>query len=604
MVDNFHNPDESTFELISRLRKDAAKDPDHTISPNDVPRPKEYRGTRQQPEQNQNTSPPPLPRRSSDAYPTYPRRAHGTPRPQPRRSQQERPVRTRRTHDVSILKPNDDTPTPASARRSNNTPQPPKHTGESVPPTARRSREASPPPQRRISDTPLPQSQEIPQPARKPPQQVFSKTPKQESSSKLKSTISQSKAALKDNISKIALGSVALLLFGVFIFGVTSLFTRAFGDSAPSNPPTHEPQIYPNYVPSYEENFEDPYTDYYETYDGIENADSVLGNQQDVPDGEISSTVIYDFTQDNIMLAIGPYIEELSYEMGLEFDPYEWEAILQELAQGAYNAYHNILIEGVDWRNNVIAYAEGSFEYNHTSVSSQSTEYADEYEPEEPYDSYEAEAPIQTPPPANTPAPERPRTVTLNLTSYSQGSPNNISTTFVNNQTLIDLFVRDFELRLAVNNPSDFPFSTSATQTWANTITNLYLQGDAQAAEAQLRGSITALERADIVHQNTQPTAHTFPVNLNHFTPAGADYTLPVLHFYHSAVRDWFERNFNNVLHNATPQHYLTGNHAPWFALQAHVNSLSEAAAIDYLIARSVAAAHQLGRSASPWDFS
>jgi len=417
------------------------------------------------------------------------------------------------------------------------------------------------------------------------------------------------------------------VLLALLSFGIASIFTNAFGGSPQNTVPAGN--IFPEpgfYAGLYDE---DDYS--------YENTDYEAGYQY--PEGyEYPSYEEVPMTKEEVKSAIRPYLEVLRDHVELEIDYYDWEQILEALAHDAYYVYRHENF--VYWQSYVIAHAENAFldsewgiallpapetedEYieNDTSDNDESdgedTEYNENTENDEDTESETPEGtPTETPSPENTPPANIPQTnqvqiAQISLISNPQNPGAGITVPFVNNQLLIDLFVRDFQLRIALNNPSTFPFDENAMLNWANTITNIYRDNGANSAETRLRNNISDIERAYAAHgqatpqeEPPPPAARFYAVNLDHFTPPGAAYTLPTLSLISRPVRDWFERNFDLVLQHATPPDYLTGNHGPWRVLEAQLNSLSDEDAINLLIARAVEEAHRRGwTSATSEDF-
>jgi len=504
---------------------------------------------------------------------------------------------------------------------------------------------------------------------------------KSEPPSKFRNLSERPRLSLGKNLPTVALCVVAVLLFGAFIFGVSSLFTDAFGGS-PTNGRTNNPSDH--YATRYNIGDDEQGNPYDDNDYGGDNPSNPNGyanayDNEDSPYSEAPEQNDLYFNQANIVTAIQPGLEALATQLGLSFEHYEWTVILHRLAADVYHEYQDIIIDGVDWRPNIVSYAENAFmssewvgEYSTSNAddsnsndttddaansdssdadssdtganqpgtgqpgdTSSGTPLAGDNPSESGNQSPGASSPTPTPqltpspqptsppsqatPPQATPTP-RPQTATVTLPSGAQGQ--GISVQLANNQQLIDLFISDFQLRLAVNDPAAFPFNDAAMQNWAYSITATYREEGSASALTRLRANITALERADIEQQaGGQPTTppatpppatpapplatpapNIYSINLNHFTPADAAFTLPTLSFRNRAVRDWFERNFYVILHNATPFSYLTGNHTPWLMLQNHVNSLSEDAALQYLRARAVRHAHQEGWTSATVD--
>jgi len=696
MVDDFHNPEESTFELISRLRKGVRKDSqsqDEELfeTPHD-------RGNQSSQSGNEPTAPPnggntsspfhggnhdaPLtPPRGSNGAPIYHRGNRGVP--PSRRARTAGPARrnvngaaashSRGNNGVASPHPqgNNGVVSPHPMGNHNQpSPQHPMNNREASPPPAHRNNTAPPPhggsnnnafpqqsrgnsnmshehydsdtrdfppqPQQRDggSNTAPPYRRERRESAHPGPQPrgnhgshdtkpSFKRTrpasPEGENEHELTFSNLRSNPGqvLRHNLSKIALGGVALVLFGFFIFGVTSLFNNAFGHSAPSTPTDIDAATYLDQGSAYENASEHDSSSIYAEYDEDGNAQD---DNQDVENqldyAPPATTFSAPFSRYTIATVIQPYLEDISYDLGLEFEEGQWPYVVLDVATEAYYAYRDVVEDGIDWRQNVITFSELAFYYSGWGVMFPPPDYdGNDAEPEEdslPESSPPANA-AHTPPANNAthPPAQPPQTqgVFLDFSLEHGGRRADFTVPFISNQGLIDLLVMDLQLRLVVNDPTNFPFNEAAMVAWANHIAETYRQNGLATAEAHLRSNISALERADIASQQTPHTrgemAESFySVSLHHFVPAGAAYTLPTLTFRSQAVRDWFERNFATVLHSATPYTYLLGNHAPWFALEARLNNLSEAAAIDYMIARSVEAAHRSGwTSASAGDF-
>jgi len=390
-----------------------------------------------------------------------------------------------------------------------------------------------------------------------------------------------SKRILGFKMSTIAMSAGGLILLAVLSFGLTTLFTNVFGGSpaAASVNADVTPTPYPledeAYIPL--EEYAYPAEDYplYEEYENVYEDEADIFNMP--------------FTRLNVEYVIRPRLQELRYHMGLDFDDYRWNDIVYEVTSTTFDTYSDWDFVGIDWRSMILSFAEDTFVSSEWAIVLSDAPEIIEDEP------VQTEQPSPTP--ISTPTP-RQQASTVRITL----SHNGLGVLIVDNQTLIDLFVRDYQLRLAINSPGDFPFSEHAISYWASAITRLYNEEGFTRAESRLQENIAALERAEIEMNNplsrgdeTPPIGEFYAVNLNHFTPAGVDFTLPVLQLRSRAVRDWFERNFEMMLHLSTPPHYLTGNHEPWFLLEAHVNNLSEDNAIAFLIARSVNMARQHG---------
>ena len=390
------------------------------------------------------------------------------------------------------------------------------------------------------------------------------------------------------NISTIAMSVAAVLLLGVFVFSISSLLTSAFGDnpSVSAPPVTYDVGYAGDYEYEHEEEYyahDDDYTDEYHQY------------QYDEPEEYQYATSI---SPENAIEVLRPYMEDLRDYLELEFDMPVWQGILGELSVAAYYAFHHQDYYQDDWHEFVTQYARNAFlDSDWVYVNNEEDEEAEyyyEYEPEAEYYYEPHTEPTMAPTPQPTPAPpqaQQPQTVSVQLAS-------GLVVPFVDNQTIIDLLVKDYQLRLAVSSNA-FPFNNTAMNDWAGTIVTLYHENSPQAAESRLHNNIAAMERVLAVHTATYTPyqSTSYSVNLGHFTPQGADYTLPVLNFNNRAVRDWFERNFETVLHFATPHSYLTGDHFRWHVLEAHLNGLSATNAVNYMINRSVGHAHQLGWS-------
>ena len=381
------------------------------------------------------------------------------------------------------------------------------------------------------------------------------------------------------NISTIAMSVAAVLLLGVFVFSISSLLTNAFGDNpvAQTSPTSHD--VGDAGDDEHEYNYEYyAYDDYPEEY---------YPETYDEPE-EYTYTI--DISPETTLAAISPYMEDLRDYMELEFDVPTWQSILGELSMAAYYAYHHQDYYQDNWEAFVTQYAGNAFMYSDwVYADTHDDEYEEEYHEDEYIEEPEAEyyyEPHVEPTPASTPAPTAPPEPVFHTVSVQLA--NGLTLPFVDNQAIIDLLVQDYQLRLAVNSNA-FPHNNTAMEDWANTIVTLYHQNSPQVAESRLRENIAAMAR--VVDERT---ATGYSINLGHFVPQGANYTLPTLSFSNRALRDWFERNFETVLHFATPESYLTGDHYRWHVLEAHLNGLSATNAVNYMINRSVGYAHQL----------
>jgi len=343
------------------------------------------------------------------------------------------------------------------------------------------------------------------------------------------------KQILGMKLTTVLMGISTLFALGILAVGLTILFAnqtlgRPRNGSSYNGP--HNPS-YGNYGSGGED--EDYPSDYYENY--LEDYDNQIPGYDDPEpqETEDNPSEPYAFTLQDVTEAIGPPLENLLYELEVTIAPDEWETLLADFALDAYNAYEGIDLLGEDWQIFVTAHAENKFLASEwaAALNSPPEEYnyeeADEYEAETddaPDEETQEEQPLSTPsptpestpqPPAPTPQPpaptsppqtavnppveEGPQFVFISLTKIQRNVRTDIVVPFINNQRLIDLFVRDFHLRLAVNNPAVFPFDENAMIEWANTIARLYIENGVNNAENWLRYNIAALEQAEIEQQ-------------------------------------------------------------------------------------------------------
>ncbi|MCL2362657.1 MAG: hypothetical protein FWC73_12700 [Defluviitaleaceae bacterium] len=316
-------------------------------------------------------------------------------------------------------------------------------------------------------------------------------------------------------LSTLLMGVSTLLALAIVAIGLTIFFTHS-PEGSPANSYTNGD--YPGYPYPSEEDYEhiDSYDEYLEydeedeNYEYDEYEPDEVEDEEEEPEADIASTP----TRQEIAVAIRPHIAGLRTQLELTFGPQEWAAIIEELAQEAYYAYHDLESGVEEWQTFVIEHAQNMFlESEWVADIGEAPEEVEE-DGEDDEDETEQPTPSPTPtpaPPENNPPnddsyteyqpPQGPQIVFVNLISNSGGQSTDIAVPMVNNQTLLDLFVQDFNLRLAVNDTERFPHNFNGMTLWANTLVALYLEEGQAGAEYRLRRNIAALERAEIAQQ-------------------------------------------------------------------------------------------------------
>jgi len=325
------------------------------------------------------------------------------------------------------------------------------------------------------------------------------------------------KQILGVRLSTILMGISTLLALGILAVGLTILFAnRTIGSPGGGNYDMGTGEYGDSEADDYTSNPDDgeSYADYPENTDEAET---------------------HPFTLLNIAEAITPRLEDLLYELEIEVNPNEWAEILAEFASGAYYEYRDTNPEVVDWSILVVNYAETAFLESEWAISllpppeesqedededeedeDDETEYdeADDEDEETETDETPTQEPSPTPNPSPAPAPppvetayepfEEPEMqfVFINLTKIERNQRVDIIVPFVFNQGLIDLFVRNFHLRLAVDDPHTFPYDEHTMIELANNVARLYITNGANYAEYRLRENISVLERAEMARNS------------------------------------------------------------------------------------------------------
>jgi len=341
-------------------------------------------------------------------------------------------------------------------------------------------------------------------------------------------------------LSTVLMGVSTLLALAIISIGLTIFFTHTPAGSPvdPYNNPNED--FGSGYVPETDnENSDDTDAYGYYEYQDEQYADDDDGNDEE-PDDELdeapeeeseenpddeeensSNDYALPPSHQEIAVAIRPHIAGLRSQLNLTFDAQEWASIIEELASQSHDAYHNLESGTEDWLAFVVEYAQTIFLESDWVMDIGLAPMDEDSEDDE---DNETEATTPTPSPIPTPSPtptpndpetdetanngsadelvnDVPHIVFVTLTAEQAGQSTNIVLPMIYNQTLIDLFIRDFYLRLAVNDPSRFPFNENGMTAWANTIVSLYFNEGQAGAEYRLRRNIAALERADIQQQ-------------------------------------------------------------------------------------------------------
>jgi len=337
-------------------------------------------------------------------------------------------------------------------------------------------------------------------------------------------------------LSTLLMGVSTLLALAIVSIGLTIFFTSRPAAS-PSNPETESGAavFYDDEDSENEDDENEDYTtdEYYHEYYGEYESDEEPDEEEYEEYGEENTD---DESQSNplpsrqeIAVTIRPHIAGLRSQLDLTFGSHEWTGIIDELAQYAYYAYQNLDSGTEEWQSFVIEYAQTKFLESEWAISIGEPPTAND-EDDEPTPTstpipsptpasspIPTASPSPTPPSTSTPVPtssptptptpssetvqDVPTVVHVTLTTFRDGQMFSMIVPMVDNQTLLDLFVIDFNLRLVVNDPVRFPFDENGMTAWANTLINLYFNEGQAAAEYRLRRNIAALERAEIGQQ-------------------------------------------------------------------------------------------------------
>jgi len=332
-------------------------------------------------------------------------------------------------------------------------------------------------------------------------------------------------------LSTVLMGVSTLFALGILAVGLTILFANRTAGSPADG--TVQASIYDvgsgDYGDATEAEEYDEYTGYPHEYYYEDDTDSeadfeVYGYTSPEEDNEEATAEGNPFTLLDATRVIETRLEILLYQLEITVTPQEWDVLLTAFAAGAYYAYRDADLHSEDWRILIADYAELAFLESEwvTQLApppEEAMEYEEDYEEETETEATLDEAPPIQPTPLPTPAPTNPsappiqaeappayedpqgQIVFINLTKILSGQRIDIVVPFVYNQRLIDLFVREFHLRLAVDNPSVFPYDEHTMIDLANNIARFYITHGADYAEYRLRNSITALERAEIAQQ-------------------------------------------------------------------------------------------------------
>jgi len=323
-------------------------------------------------------------------------------------------------------------------------------------------------------------------------------------------------------LSTLLMGVCTLLALAIVSIGLTIFFTNRPAASPPNPEAESGAAIYYDEEDDYynegedenEEN-QDYYQDYYEVYepDNDEDEENNEYYEADDNDEEPDTEGNPPPSRQEIAVAIRPHIAGLRSQLELTFGLNEWTGIIDELAQYAYYAYHSLESGVEEWQSFVIEYAQNMFlESDWVMDIGAPPEAGNETDETTPTPSPTPNStPEPTPSPTSTPAPtpeptpesvqDVPHVVHVTLASFRDGQAFNMVVPMVYNDTLLNLFVTEFNLRLIVNDPVRFPYNESGMTAWANTLINLYFNEGQAGAEYRLRRNISALERAEIDQQ-------------------------------------------------------------------------------------------------------